>query len=207
MEANSTEALPLSYGVSSGEREVSSPIGFETMSTDEWRSLFEGLASADAGAMTRLYDLAAGKLYGLALWRTGSKEDAADVVHDVFVRLAEQRERLRRVREPKSWLLTVARRLAIDRTRRRRRQSADSLDEHPYLEAPPHDAERFVEARRISRQLAVLPPAQREVIFLYHFSGLTFAAIGEITGVPTFTAASRYRLAIQKLRRRLEVQA
>ena len=38
-----------------------------------------------------------------------------------------------------------------------------------------------------------------------HFAGCTFAEIGRITRVPTFTAASRYRLGIKKLRTLLEV--
>jgi DNA-directed RNA polymerase specialized sigma24 family protein len=37
-----------------------------------------------------------------------------------------------------------------------------------------------------------------------HFEECTFARIGRITGVPTFTAASRYRLGIGRLRRLLE---
>jgi RNA polymerase sigma-70 factor (ECF subfamily) len=118
--------------------------------------------------------------------------------------MASLRNRLRRVRDPKAWLLTVARRLAVDAVRRRRRHAAGPVEECPFLEAPVGDPERTLDAERASALLARLPDAQREAIYLHHFAGCTFAAIGNIVGVPTFTAASRYRLGIARLRRLME---
>ena len=46
------------------------------------------------GALDALYSACSDELYGLALWRTGSTADAADVVQEVFVRLAGGRLRL-----------------------------------------------------------------------------------------------------------------
>jgi RNA polymerase sigma-70 factor (ECF subfamily) len=71
----------------------------------------------------------------------------------------------------------------------------------PFLAAAESDRARAIDAARASSLLAQLPPAQRDVIFLRHFADCTFAVIGDITGVPTFTAASRYRLGIERLRR------
>ncbi len=79
------------------------------------------------------------------------------------------------------------------------------MDEAPYLEATGRDPDLALEAERVSRQIHRLPAKQREVILLRHFADCTFREIGGITGVPTFTAASRYRLAMIKLRRELEI--
>ena len=57
-----------------------------------------------------------------------------------------------------------------------------------------------VDARRVSDLLARLAPKLREAVFLRHFAELTFAAAARVMGVPTFTAASRYRLALRRLR-------
>jgi RNA polymerase sigma-70 factor (ECF subfamily) len=57
---------------------------------------------------------------------------------------------------------------------------------------------------QVSVFLAGLPDTNRVVIYLKHFAGCTFAEIGDIVGVPKFTAASRYRNGIQKLRKLLE---
>lgn len=176
----------------------------DRLGAGEWRAIFSDLAAGSPQALARLYDAAASRIYGLALWRTGSPEEAADVLQDLFVRVASQRNRLRRVRDPKAWLFTVARRLAVDAVRRRRRHTADPVEECPFLEAPGGDATRILDAQRASALLARLPDAQREAIYLHHHAGCTFAAIGDIAGVPTFTAASRYRLGIAKLRRLME---
>ena len=174
------------------------------LSGGRWRSLFDALAAGRASALEALYDLAAAQLYGLALWRTGSEEDAADVVQDVFVRVAEQGAKLAKVRNPKGWLLTVTHRAAVDVTRRRRRRSAEPIEECPFLAAVDDDSERMLDAARASVLLAGLPEMHRDVVYLRHFAECTFAEIGEIVRIPKFTAASRYRNGIQKLRKLME---
>ena len=171
---------------------------------EDWRDFFADLAAGRLVALDELYDVAAPQIYGLALWRTGSKDDAADVVQEVFVRVAEQGGRLAKVRNPRAWLLTVARRAAVDVTRRRSRRAADSLDDYPFLTAADDHGERFLDAAQVSVLLSALPESSREVIYLKHFVGCTFAEIGDVVSVPKFTAASRYRNAIQKLRKLME---
>lgn len=171
---------------------------------DRWRAIFAELAKGRLAALDELYDLASGDVYRLALWRTASAEDAEDVVQDVFVRVAEQSSRLVSVRHPRRWLLTVTHRRAVDLCRGRSRRQTDPLDDVPYLEAMSGDPDRVIDARTVSRLIGTLPAKQREVLLLRHFADCTFADIGRITGAPTFTAASRYRLAVARLRHRLE---
>ncbi len=174
------------------------------LGADDWRRIFAGLADGDERALEALYRATAGRVFGLALWRTGSVEDACDVVQEVFVRVATQSRRLGRVADPRGWLLGLAHHVAVDTVRRRRRQREAPLDEAPFLTAPEHDPVRLVDAQRVARLLAHLAPAQREAVYLKHYADCTFAEIGTIAGVPTFTAASRYRLGIDRLRRLLE---
>ena len=174
------------------------------LSNDDWTILFQSIARGDRSALHDLYDLAASRLYGLALWRTRSPEDAADVVQETFVRVAQQGPRLAQIRKPKTWLLTVARRLAIDLARRKRVREAEQLEEHPYLEAEAADPARSLDAQRASTHLARLPDKHRDAIYLKHFADCSFSEIGRIVGVPTFTAASRYRTGMERLRRLME---
>lgn len=171
---------------------------------EDWRRLFEHLAVGRVAALDELYDAAASKVYGLALWRTGSEEDAADVVQDVFVRVAEQGAKLAKVRKPEAWIMTVANRVAIDLIRRRSRRQTEPLEDCAYLTAVGDDGERTLKATHVSSLLAGLPDTHRVVIYLKHFVGCTFSEIGDIVGVPKFTAASRYRNGIQKLRKFME---
>lgn len=155
------------------------------------------LAGGDLDALEAIYDACAADLFGLALWRTGSREDAADVLQEVLVRLAGRGSKLRRVRDPRAYLLAMAHSAAVDIVRRRRItvEAGDAL-----LEPVRPDPGTAADAARASRLLLGLPAAQREAVYLRHFAGLSFAEIGDVTGVPTFTAASRYRLGIGRLR-------
>jgi len=165
--------------------------------------LFQDLAMGRTLALEGIYDAMAKELYGLTLWRTGSPADAEDVVQTVFVRLAEAGERLAAVREPRLYLLAMAHRACVDLRRGPAARTARLTEEASLLHAPPFDPGRSLDARRVSAALLELPAPQREAIFLHHFSDLTFAAIGRVAGIPTFTAASRFRNGILNLRRLL----
>lgn len=173
-------------------------------SDEDWKRLFADLARGEANTLETPYDVAARPVFGIALWRTGSVDDAKDVVQEVFLRIARSHGRLRSVEEPRPWLLSLAHHVSVDLVRVRKRREARSLDDVPLLAAPAGDVSREVEARRASVLLTKLPDEQREAVWLKHFGEYTFAAIGRITGVPTFTAASRYRLGVEKLRRLME---
>jgi len=169
------------------------------------RTLFAALAEGDVDALAPLYDLCAAELHGLALWRAGSREDAEDVIQDLFCRLADHRHRLAQVDDPRAYLLAIVHRLAIDRHRARGRRREEPLESVLLVAAPETDPDTAEDARRASRALAQLPAPQREALYLHQMCDLPYAAVGRITGVPTFTAASRCRLGLRALRRLLEL--
>ena len=165
------------------------------------RRLFGEVAEGRTTALAELYDLVAKNLFGLALWRTGDRAEAEDIVQEVFVKVAQQRHRLTEVRNPGGWLLTVTHRVALDRIRRRKVRVAESLEVADELVDPAPGPDQLADAKRVSRLLSKLPVGFRDVIYLRVFTGCSFAEIGSVLGVPTFTAASRYRRGLTKLRR------
>ena len=167
------------------------------------KSAFVDLAAGRPEALAVIWEQCGAAAFSLALWRTGSRDEAADIVQDVFVKLAQTRAELGRVVKPRSYVLAMTHRAAVDRLRRRR-PLVEIVDE--LLEAVTPDPERAVDAERASRALAGLPAEQREAVLLRHFEEFSFAEIARVTGVPTFTAASRVRLGIARLRRILGVK-
>lgn len=186
------------------EIEASPAVPAEASWAEALRSPFAALASGDALALEAVWEVAGRRLYALALWRTGRPEDASDVVQEVFFRLASQRKELARVATPHTWLLAVTHHAAVDLVRRRGRQRTEPLESAAVVEAPAHDPARSVEAERVSQHLSRLPAPQREAVALRHVEGYSYREIGRITGVPTFTAASRCRLGLSRLRRLME---
>ena len=164
----------------------------------ELTALLDRLAGGDIDALGPIYDACASEIFAIAHWRTGSAADAADCVQDVFVKLASSPAIVAGIRHARRYLLTMAHRAAVDRARVRR--AGVALEDAPFLAAPRLDPDRVLDASRATAILRELPEAQREAIYLHHFAELSFRELGRVTGVPTFTAASRYRLGIARLR-------
>lgn len=187
------------------------PAGESDPSTTDLRhrlsDAFEDLRGGDVDALDRLWELSADRLYGLALWRCGHASEAADAVQETWIRLARAagEGRLPQVRDPLAYLLTVTRRCAVDQLRTRRdHDDLDDLDAdiggESSLLVPTSRSESKIDARRAEQALRHLPDEQREAVYLRLFAGLSFREIGEATDSPQFTAASRYRLGLRKLR-------
>lgn len=192
------------YGTPQPEEGSSSPPAVDPPA-GRLRTLFDALATGDVEALASLYDLCAAELHGMALWHSGSREDADDVVQELYCRLAGLRHSLSEVENPRAYLLAIVHRLAIDRQRARARRREEPLESVPFVAAPETDPDTAEDARRASRALARLPAPQREALYLHQMCELPYAAVGRITGVPTFTAASRCRLGLRALRRLLEL--
>jgi len=167
--------------------------------TDEraLEELFSALTAGEAGALGALYDCCASELYGFALWRTRNRADAADVVQETFLRLLEGRGALSEVRSPKSYLFAMVHRAAVDVHRRRSREVDVDV---ALLESARGEGEHRAEAARLSALVGGLPEGQRDAVYLRCYAGLSFSEIGTVTGTSLFTAASRYRLGISRLR-------
>lgn len=156
--------------------------------------------------LARLYDEHAPALFAFLMTLTRDEADTRDVLQDLFVKLAQQPEMLRGVRDERSFLLRLAHNAAIDLIRRRKtreqRQEAFGTESlSPFAPASDPDEQAFRVS--LAEALNELPPDQRAVVHLKLWSGLTFEQIADTLDIPLNTAASRYRYGLDKLRARL----
>jgi RNA polymerase sigma-70 factor, ECF subfamily len=160
------------------------------------------LAQGDPAAFAELYDACADRVGHYLLIRLGSWADAEDALQETFLRLARTRERLAEVKNLEAYVITIARneaaRLAAGRAKRRDKQ--EPLSAKQIFHFDPADAVVRENAEALAAALQRLEPDLREVVELKMFSGLTFQQIGQATGLPQGTAATRYRSALAKLR-------
>src|SRR6266545_3734721 len=82
----------------------------------------EAARAGSPDTLAVLYQDHGAALYRLAYRLTGTREDAEDVVHDVFVGLPEALRRYEERGSLEAWLKRVTARVALMRLRRRRRQ-------------------------------------------------------------------------------------
>ena len=153
----------------------------------------ERAVSARPVDLGEAYDTYAAPLYRYLLTLVGSQEDAEDALQEVF--LAVGRKGLQHIRDVQPYLLQTARRQAISLLRKRRRRARE-----PEVAAQ-------LSWIDIGRALQSLPPDQREVVVLHLSEGFTFGEIASLCGISGNTAASRYRLALGKLREALKGDA
>ncbi|HET8712759.1 MAG TPA: sigma-70 family RNA polymerase sigma factor [Gemmatimonadales bacterium] len=141
------------------------------------------------------------RLYGPALFRvayrlTGSREDAEDVLHDVFVGLPEALERYQERGRLDAWLRRLTARRALMKLRGGRR--------HVTLQAE-HDEGHVPPQRDHDLQVAVnaLPVALRSVVVLKEIEGYSHAETAEMLGISVVTSRVRLMRAMARLRRML----
>lgn len=154
-------------------------------------------------ALCRIYRKYGDYLLALAAALLKDVNAAEDVVHDVFCKFIESREKFKLDGSLKSFLGTCVVNLARDKLRARQSQSC-GLDEATTklldTNEPQHCAILGEEARDLSHAIAQLSYEQREVVMLHLQGGMKFREIAGLQRIPINTAKSRYRYGIEKLR-------
>jgi RNA polymerase sigma-70 factor (ECF subfamily) len=164
------------------------------------------IARGDRDAFARFYDLHATLVHTFALRILRERGEAEEVVQDVFVQVWRQAETYRADRgTPEAWLITLTRSRGIDklRSRRRRDEMARPVDNPDRLptSAVAESAAGQAEARAtLGGALAELPAAQRSVLELAYFDGLTQSEIAARLGEPLGTVKTRMRSGLERLR-------
>jgi RNA polymerase sigma-70 factor (ECF subfamily) len=130
--------------------------------------------------------------------------DVEDCTHEVLRRALEGASRLRAGEPLRPWVLGIARHVAVDARRRRRRErpmdasaAVDGDESESWIDrlvdpspAPDERAAGAERARRIGAALEGLAAPQREAMLLFHVEGVGYQRIAEKLGVPMGTVAT-----------------
>jgi len=167
-------------------------------------------AAGDQSAAERLYGAYASRIYGLGLVMLGNEAAAEDLVQDTFVKVWRNAERYDPARGSlDTWVLLMARNLAIDALRRRVLEVRTLEATRPRDDADPSAgpealAETSDLVDRARRAMSALSDEQRAALELAYFGGKTSVEVAEMEGIPLGTAKTRIRSALLKLRESLE---
>ncbi len=176
----------------------------------EDRDLIHRMASKDAEALDAFYSRYNRLAFALVLRVVGNREDAEDVLVDVFWQVWQQASRYDTARgKPVAWLLTIARTRAIDclRSTGRKPSSFDALENR--IERPPSQPEpdAFVAAdtrNAVREALQTLPEQQRLPLELAYYQGMSHSEIAAALGQPLGTVKDRVRNGMLHLRKLLQ---
>jgi RNA polymerase sigma-70 factor (ECF subfamily) len=169
--------------------------------------LVAAVGAGDAEALARLYDRFSGMLLGLGHRILGDASEAEEILQEAFLQVWNQAGRYDPKRSSVStWLVLLTRSRAIDRLRSRKVKDRTLLavqQEKRGSHTSPEglgDVFRQERAKRLRREMALLPPEQREVLEMAFFRGMTQSEIATQTGTPLGTVKTRSLLAMRKLR-------
>jgi RNA polymerase sigma-70 factor, ECF subfamily len=182
----------------------------DTHDSDE--ALAARLRGRDAAALAGLYDRYAAAVHALATHTLGPA-DAEEVVQDVFLSLWRRAGQF----DPQrgafgAWFMALARHRVLDELRRRGAQQrlraavavehllATAAGDGPGAASVEEAVWQRERGAAVLSALRQLPEAQRRVLVLSYFGGLSHAALAAHLDWPLGTVKKRLRLGLQKLR-------
>jgi RNA polymerase sigma-70 factor (ECF subfamily) len=182
-------------------------IGSESDSSDE--ILMRQIQERDNSAIDQLYRRHREKLKGAIYRIVQDDSETQDVLQETFLQVwNEAASYSPKLGRPLGWMMTIGKRRAIDRVRRRHAYSRAKdrfelfvaheprswLHDHIDADVTGGDLRRFLET-----QIQRLPIFQRQAVQLAFFEGLSHREIASATRTPLGTIKTRLELGMRKL--------
>jgi RNA polymerase sigma-70 factor (ECF subfamily) len=159
------------------------------------------MAQGDKSAFQQLYRQTSSAVYGFALSILKNRHDAEDVMHDTYIRAYTAAVSYKPMGTPMAWLLTIVRNLAYNKIRAGK--VCEDLSQYEHL-AGPSDTESVLDKVILEQAMEVLDFQERQIVILHAMTGLRHREIAEILDVPPGTVRSKYKRALDKMRKELE---
>jgi RNA polymerase sigma-70 factor (ECF subfamily) len=160
----------------------------------------------DDDALRLLWDEHAAPLLAYCTRLTnGDRMRAEDLVQETLLRAWQHPDAMDPLRGPtRPWLLTVARRLAVDQHRARTARPPEVAPVDVADDAMDDVLDRALDSWLVSDAMATLSPAHREALQATYYAGRRAAEAAAVMGVPEGTVRSRVYYALRALRVALE---
>ena len=186
------------------------------MTEEKFSECIQAMSRGDKDGLRQVYEEYVSYIYGIVRSLLASREEAEDVTSEFFIKLWEKSDSYRVGNGHKGWMATIARNLAIDTLRKKRReepvdfQMQAGTEEEVCTEAASRALhatdgksveEEVVGSLTVKEAFSLLKEPEREVVHLKIMSGMTFQEIADLLGSPMGTVTWRYREAMKKLRR------
>ena len=178
----------------------------ESAPADTEEGLLQRVARGDESAFERLYDLVAPVVHGVVLGVVRNPALAEEVTQEVLLEAWRTAPRFDPGRgSARSWLLTMARRRAVDRVRSvqaavDRDASVGAREVERDVDVVSEAVEIRLEQQQVRRCLDGLTEVQREAVSLAFYAGHTHREVAHLLEVPLGTVKTRLRDGLIRLR-------
>lgn len=154
--------------------------------------------------LARLYDEYYDKIARYISIRIGNQAEAEDIAGEVFLKALESLDSYQERGAPmQAWLFKIAHNLLVDYVRKVSKQKTIPIDTLEISDGVNMEeiVERQLQSEKLSQVMKQLTPAQREVIGLRFFAGLTSTEVGEILGKSSGAVREMQSAAVKSLRK------
>ena len=162
----------------------------------------------DPEAVRAVYAAYGRLVYAVVYKVLRDRELSEEATQETFVKAWRAARRVDPSRDLAPWLITIAKRVAIDVHRREAPRAGCTLGplaaEDRALAAPLPGVDELCDIWEVRRAILALPDAEREVVRLQHLEGLGHADIADRLAVPLGTVKSRSFRAHRRLAAELE---
>ncbi len=159
-------------------------------------------------AFQALYERHHRALFTFLLRFVADRPTAEDLLQDTFLRVYLHRDTYRPSGTFRTWLFTIARNLALDHSRHRGQVVGEEIPDYLTIPDPSPGPVEQIEGKallvRLEGAISRLPPAQREVLLLSRFAGLSHGEIAQVTGATLTAVRVTLHRALRSLRTLLE---
>ena len=184
-----------------------------TTAETETAKIARGLRERDMELLADLVERSQRRLVRYLLYLTGRREYAEDLAQETWIRVLQRGSQYNGRQRFDPWLFAIARNLAIDYLRKKRKavQTASLPDDRDEIllvsssgPSPFEAAARSEDAIRLAGQLQILSPLYREALLLRFQEDLSLAEIAQVLGAPVTTVTSRIYRGLAALRSAFE---
>jgi RNA polymerase sigma-70 factor, ECF subfamily len=189
------------------------PMTLNTTAETETAKIARGLRERDMELLADLVERCQRRLVRYLLYLTGRRDYAEDLAQETWIRVLQRGSQYNGRQRFDPWLFAIARNLAIDYLRKKRKavQTASLPDDRDEIllvsssgPSPFEAAARSEDAIRLAGQLQILSPLYREALLLRFQEDLSLAEIAQVLGAPVTTVTSRIYRGLAALRSALE---
>jgi RNA polymerase sigma-70 factor (ECF subfamily) len=171
--------------------------------------LMQSIQAGEADALSQLYDRYNGILKALILRVIHNEAEAEDLLQEIFMEIWNQAKNFSAQKgKPLGWMVTLARRRAIDGLRKKqayaraeeRLQNETEQQPDAWVHNTTEEEINLGDTRvLIRRVISQLPPAQQEAVDLAFFRGMSQREIAAKTNTPLGTVKTRLELGLKKI--------
>ena len=179
----------------------------------EEAKIARGLRERDMQLLAELVERCQRRLVRYLLYLVGRRDYAEDLAQETWIRVLQRGSQYNGRQRFDPWLFAIARNLAIDDLRKKRKaaQTASLPNDRdevlllPYSGPSPFEAAaRSEDAMRLAGHLQILSPLYREALLLRFQEELSLAEIAQVLGAPVTTVTSRIYRGLEALRSAFE---